>query len=132
MIRCDFILALVTWHPNFISNNEEILVLIFSEILWILIQFHFFFPIIIKTFLNNKRLDFSQRYKNNFLDGGIHHISSQGVDSSSLSSKKYITKDNESHTAEIRKLNIIYSGLPFKTSYQRLVYDLKVLHLYSP
>lgn len=53
------------------------------------------------------RLDLSQDNQNDFLEGSIYQISFQGMDSSSLSSEKYITNVNESYIAEIRKQHYI-------------------------
>lgn len=64
----------------------------------------FSFPSIKKISLNKpSRLDLFQDNQNDFLEGSIYQISFQGMDSSSLSSEKYITKANVSYTVVIRK-----------------------------
>lgn len=55
--------------------------------------------IILKIFLNKNKSDLPKDNKN-IPEGDIHHISTKGMDSSSLFSKKYITKVNESYIAE--------------------------------
>lgn len=56
--------------------------------------------IILKIFLNKNKSDLPKDNKN-IPEGDIHHISTKGMDSSSLFSKKYITKVNESYIAEM-------------------------------
>lgn len=57
---------------------------------------------IIKIFLNKKKFDLPKDNKN-ILEGDIDHISTKGMGSSSLVSKKYITKVNESHSQDVEK-----------------------------
>lgn len=82
-----------------------------------------------KIFSNSKRLAFSQRKQNNFLEEVSHIAYFSSRRAHPYPQKKYTMEVNKSRIAEIRKLNIIYSGLLFKMSHQKLVYDFRVLHL---